>query len=70
MNASEKVADYLFLGMECNQVQYQPQMMMCGAISGMIGRGNQSTWRKPVPVLLCPPQKSHNLTWATMVESQ
>jgi hypothetical protein len=22
---------------------------------GMIGRGNRSTWRKPAPVLLCPP---------------
>jgi hypothetical protein len=30
---------------------YQSQMMMnddeCGAIGGMFGRGNRSTWRKP-----------------------
>jgi hypothetical protein len=30
-----------------------------GEIGGMvIGRGNQSTWRKPDPVPLCPPQIS------------
>jgi membrane glycosyltransferase len=29
----------------------------CGAVGGMkIGRGNRSTWRKPAPVPLCPPQ--------------
>jgi hypothetical protein len=27
----------------------------------MIGRGNQSTWRKPAPVPLCPPQTLHAL---------
>jgi hypothetical protein len=27
-----------------------------GEIGGMIGRGNRSTRRKPVPVPLCPPQ--------------
>jgi hypothetical protein len=27
-----------------------------GEISGMIGRGNRSTQRKPTPVPLCPPQ--------------
>jgi hypothetical protein len=27
-----------------------------GEIGGMIGRGNRSTGREPVPVLLCPPQ--------------
>jgi hypothetical protein len=28
-----------------------------GEIGGMmIGRGNRSTWRKPAPVPLCPPQ--------------
>jgi hypothetical protein len=26
-----------------------------GEIGGMIDRGNQNTWRKPVPVPLCPP---------------
>jgi hypothetical protein len=30
-----------------------------GDIGGMIGRGNQSTWRKPAPVPLCPPQTPH-----------
>jgi hypothetical protein len=34
------------------------------AVGGMIiGRGNQSTWKKPAPVPLCPPQIPHNLTW-------
>jgi hypothetical protein len=28
-------------------------------IGGMIGRGNQSTWRKPAPVPLCPLQTPH-----------
>jgi hypothetical protein len=45
-----------------------------GEIDGMmIGRGNQSTWRKPVPVLLCPPQTPHAVrtyTWATTVGSR
>jgi hypothetical protein len=27
------------------------------------GRGNQSTWRKPAPVPLCPPQIPYDLTW-------
>jgi hypothetical protein len=30
-----------------------------GEIGGMIGSGNRSTRRKPVPVPLCPPQTSH-----------
>jgi hypothetical protein len=30
-----------------------------GEIGGMIGRGNRSTRRKPVPVPLCPPQIPH-----------
>jgi hypothetical protein len=31
-----------------------------GEIGGMmIGRGNQSTWRKPAPVPLCSPQAPH-----------
>jgi hypothetical protein len=34
----------------------------CAAVSRMrIGRGNQSTRRKPVPVMLCPPQVPHDL---------
>jgi hypothetical protein len=27
----------------------------CGAVGGMSGKGNQSTWRKLAPVPLCPP---------------
>jgi hypothetical protein len=30
-----------------------------GEIGEMIGRGNRSTRRKPVPMLLCPPQTPH-----------
>jgi hypothetical protein len=30
-----------------------------GKIGGMIGRGNQSTRRKPAPMPLCPPQTPH-----------
>jgi hypothetical protein len=30
-----------------------------GAIGRMIGRGNRSTRRKPIPVPLCPPQTPH-----------
>jgi hypothetical protein len=30
-----------------------------GEIGGMIGRGNRSTRRTPVPVPLCPPQTPH-----------
>jgi hypothetical protein len=34
----------------------------CGALGGMrIGKGNRSTWRKPVLVPLCPPQIPHDL---------
>jgi hypothetical protein len=47
---------------------YQPQMIDdggCRAIGGMkIGRGNRSARRKPAPVLLCPQQIPHDLTWA------
>jgi hypothetical protein len=36
-----------------------------GAIDGMkICRGNRSTWRKPAPMPLCPPQIPHYLTLA------
>jgi hypothetical protein len=44
-----------------------------GEISGMIGRGNRSTQRKPAPMLLCPPQTPNaawTRTWAAMVGSQ
>jgi hypothetical protein len=30
-----------------------------GEIGGIIGRGNRSTWRKPAPVPLYPPQTPH-----------
>jgi hypothetical protein len=36
----------------------------CGAVSGLLHRGNRSTWRKPASVLLCPPQIPHDLSWA------
>jgi hypothetical protein len=36
----------------------------CGAVGGMSGRRNRSTRRKPAPLLLCPPQIPHDLTWA------
>jgi hypothetical protein len=47
---------------------YQPKMIDdgdCGAVGGMkIDRGNRSTWRKPLPVRICPPQIPHYLTRA------
>jgi hypothetical protein len=47
---------------------YEPQMIGeddCGAIGGMkLGRGNQSTRRKPAPAPLCPPQIPHDQTRA------
>jgi hypothetical protein len=36
----------------------------CGAVGGMIGKGNRSTRRKPAPVQLHPPQMPHGLTRA------
>jgi hypothetical protein len=43
---------------------YEPQMIDdgdCGAIGGMkIGRGNQSTRRKPAAAPFCPPQIPHD----------
>jgi hypothetical protein len=44
---------------------YQPRMgFEYREVGGMrIGRGNQSTRRKPAPVPLCPPQIPHDLTW-------
>jgi hypothetical protein len=45
---------------------YQPRMIGegdCEEIGGMkIGRGNRSTWRKPAPAPLCPPQIPHDYT--------
>jgi hypothetical protein len=50
-----------------NGLLYQPRMTdddECGTAGGMrIGRGNQSTRRKPAPVPLYPPQIPHDLTW-------
>jgi hypothetical protein len=50
---------------------YKPQMIDegdCGAVGGMkIGRGNQSTQRKPAPMPLCPPQIPHDQTRAAAV---
>jgi hypothetical protein len=54
---------------------YQPLKIdgECGEFSGMSGRGNRSTQRKPAPVPLCSPQIPHDLTqawtWATIVRS-
>jgi hypothetical protein len=36
----------------------------CGAVDGMTGRENWSTWKKPVPVPLCPPQIPQDLIQA------
>jgi hypothetical protein len=44
-----------------------------GEIGGMIGRKNLSTRKKPVPVLLCPPQTPYaarTRTLAAAVRSQ
>jgi hypothetical protein len=47
---------------------YQPLMIDdgdCGEVGGMkIGRGNQSTRRKPARAPLCPPQIPHDQTRA------
>jgi hypothetical protein len=47
---------------------YQPQMTdvdECGAVGGMkIGRGNQSTRRKPTSGPICPPQTPRDLNRA------
>jgi hypothetical protein len=36
----------------------------CGAVGGMIGRGNRSTRRRPTHVALYPPQIPHKLNRA------
>jgi hypothetical protein len=42
-----------------------------GAVGGILGKGNLSTWRKPAPVPLCPPQIPHDLArtraWASAI---
>jgi hypothetical protein len=41
-----------------------PMIYYCGAVCEMrIGRGNQTTWRKPAPAPLCPPQILYDLSW-------
>jgi hypothetical protein len=35
-----------------------------GEVGGMIDRVNRNTRRKPAPMLSCPPQIPHDLTWA------
>jgi hypothetical protein len=46
---------------------YQPRMIdddECGTVGGIrIGRGNQSSRKKPAPVPLSRPQISHDLNW-------
>jgi hypothetical protein len=46
----------------------------CGAVSGMLGRGNRSTRKKHAPVPLCPPKLPHDQTrawtWAAAVGSR
>jgi hypothetical protein len=56
---------------------YQPWLIddgECGAVGEISGRGNWSIQRKPVPMLLSPPQIPHDLTWvrtwATTVGNQ
>jgi hypothetical protein len=52
---------------------YRPWMMDddgCGAVGGMIDRGNLCTERNPAPVPLNPPQIPHDLTRAAAVGSQ
>jgi hypothetical protein len=34
------------------------------AVGGMAGKANRIAWKKPTPVLFCPPQIPHDLTWA------
>jgi hypothetical protein len=35
-----------------------------GAVHGMLGRGNRSSWREPAALPLCLPQIPHYLTRA------
>lgn len=47
----------------------------CGRVGRMkVQRGNQCTWRKPIPVSFCPSQIPHdpmrNKAWAAVVVSQ
>jgi hypothetical protein len=42
----------------------------CEAVSGMIGKRNQCTRRKPTPVPLCPPQIPHDVTQTAAVGIQ
>jgi hypothetical protein len=71
-NASEitnvQVSSFLFLGWSATESTKWPTVPApddkCGAIARMLGRGNQSTGRKPDPVPLSPPQIPHDLAQA------
>jgi hypothetical protein len=59
-----KILIFLVWG-ETTDLLYEPRMVdddECGAVGGMIGRGNRITRRKPAPLSLCPPQIPHDLT--------
>jgi hypothetical protein len=75
MNWYSALSDFKFFFFLCGEtlgtaattgLLYQPRMIGdgdCGEICGMkIGRGNQSTRRKPAPAPLCPPQIPHDWT--------
>jgi hypothetical protein len=55
--------DFFFGTATTTGLLYQAQMIGdgdCGEIGAVkIGRGNRSTWRKPAPAPLCPPQIPH-----------
>jgi hypothetical protein len=57
-----------------NGLLYQPQIKNMnnyehGAVDGMLGRGNRSTWRKHPQMSLCP-QITHYLIWLSAAQSQ
>jgi hypothetical protein len=67
---NQKFGVIFLFGVEWNRVHYYrdywhivPALMMdddeCGAMGGMLVRGNLSTRRRPATVPLCPPQIPH-----------
>jgi hypothetical protein len=36
----------------------------CGAVNGVVGMGNLSTWSKAALVPVFPPQIPHHMTWS------
>jgi hypothetical protein len=60
------VTQFTIINQTTTGLLYQPSVMMnyddCGAIGGMLVRGNRSTRRKPAPVPLCAPQVPRDLT--------